>query len=238
MSLLVKEPFLRMLNFYKTINLLVSIKFIPENCNLGQLFDFFKLPRNNIIKLQQIKSELLKLLEKIKKLRPRIILEIGTLNGGTLFLFSRVIDTRAIIISIDLPKRKFNNLLPDWRIPLIKRFPLQHQKLKLIRANSHKASTLSQVKKIIDSKKIDFVFIDASHSYEGVKKDFEMYSPLVKDDGIIAFHDIVNLSGSINTVYKFWEQIKNQYDFDEFYEDPTQKTGGIGVIKYKTKIKY
>jgi predicted O-methyltransferase YrrM len=39
--------------------------------------------------------------------------------------------------------------------------------------------------------KVDFLFIDADHSYEGVKKDFEMYSPLVRKGGIIAFHDII-----------------------------------------------
>jgi hypothetical protein len=37
--------------------------------------------------------------------------------------------------------------------------------------------------------KIDFLFIDADHSYEGVKLDFELYSKLVKKTGIIALHD-------------------------------------------------
>lgn len=37
--------------------------------------------------------------------------------------------------------------------------------------------------------KIDFLHIDADHSYEGVKKDFELYSKLVKKTGIISIHD-------------------------------------------------
>lgn len=37
--------------------------------------------------------------------------------------------------------------------------------------------------------KIDFLFIDGDHSYEGVKKDFELYSTLVNDNGIIVIHD-------------------------------------------------
>lgn len=37
--------------------------------------------------------------------------------------------------------------------------------------------------------KIDFLFIDADHSYEGVKLDFDLYSKLVKKTGIIALHD-------------------------------------------------
>jgi hypothetical protein len=34
------------------------------------------------------------------------------------------------------------------------------------------------------------LFIDGDHTYEGVRRDFEMYSPLVRKGGIIAFHDI------------------------------------------------
>jgi hypothetical protein len=36
---------------------------------------------------------------------------------------------------------------------------------------------------------IDFLHIDAGHSYEDVKKDFNMYSKLVKPGGMISIHD-------------------------------------------------
>jgi hypothetical protein len=37
--------------------------------------------------------------------------------------------------------------------------------------------------------KIDFLFIDGDHSYEGVKKDFELYSKILSDSGVIVLHD-------------------------------------------------
>jgi len=37
--------------------------------------------------------------------------------------------------------------------------------------------------------KIDVLFIDGDHSYEGVKKDFELYSQILSDNGIIFIHD-------------------------------------------------
>jgi hypothetical protein len=37
--------------------------------------------------------------------------------------------------------------------------------------------------------KIDFLFIDGDHSYEGVKKDFELYSNILSENGIIMLHD-------------------------------------------------
>jgi predicted O-methyltransferase YrrM len=35
----------------------------------------------------------------------------------------------------------------------------------------------------------DFVFIDADHSYEACKRDWENYSPMVRPGGIVGFHD-------------------------------------------------
>jgi len=37
--------------------------------------------------------------------------------------------------------------------------------------------------------KIDFLFIDGDHSYEGVKTDFELYSKIISDNGVIVLHD-------------------------------------------------
>ncbi|TXC81412.1 class I SAM-dependent methyltransferase [Luteibaculum oceani] len=36
---------------------------------------------------------------------------------------------------------------------------------------------------------IDFLFVDGDHSYEGVKKDFDLWFPKLKPGGIICFHD-------------------------------------------------
>lgn len=36
---------------------------------------------------------------------------------------------------------------------------------------------------------LDFVFIDAEHSYEGVSRDIERWRPLVRSGGLIAGHD-------------------------------------------------
>lgn len=37
--------------------------------------------------------------------------------------------------------------------------------------------------------KIDFLFIDGNHSYEGVKLDFDLYSTILSDNGIVIIHD-------------------------------------------------
>ena len=37
--------------------------------------------------------------------------------------------------------------------------------------------------------KIDMLWIDADHTYEGIKKDFDLYSKIISDKGIIIIHD-------------------------------------------------
>jgi len=37
--------------------------------------------------------------------------------------------------------------------------------------------------------KIDFLFIDGDHTYEGVKLDFDLYSNILSDNGVIMIHD-------------------------------------------------
>lgn len=40
-----------------------------------------------------------------------------------------------------------------------------------------------------EKKQFNFVFVDACHTYEAVKEDFLLYSQLLNENGIIAFHD-------------------------------------------------
>lgn len=42
---------------------------------------------------------------------------------------------------------------------------------------------------------IDFMFIDGNHTYEGVKNDFERFSPYLKKNGFIIFHDYQRCKG-------------------------------------------
>jgi len=112
----------------------------------------------------------------------------------------------------------------------------------LIQGDSHSIETLRKIEGILRNNRVDFLFIDGDHSYEGVKKDFEMYSPLVRKGGIIAFHDIIpdyytkygiktySWSGE---VHKFWNEVKEKYEHLEIVKDRSQDGAGIGVLFVK-----
>ena len=181
----------------------------------------------------QIKWEVKKLLEILARIKPRCILEIGTARGGTLFSWTRVASDDALIISVDLPGGPFGGGYPILKGLTYKFFARGNQKIVLIRGDSHDIKTLEKVKKILGDKKLDFLFIDGDHSYEGVKRDFEMYAPLVREGGIIAFHDIVpGPSEYVGGVPKFWQELKEKFGGKvlEIVYDWSQGGYGIGVI--------
>lgn len=55
---------------------------------------------------------------------------------------------------------------------------------------------------------VDFVYIDANHLYEYVKKDIELYYPKVKSGGIIGGHDFRADTGVAKAVLEFIEKNK------------------------------
>jgi predicted O-methyltransferase YrrM len=221
------------LGFFALPYVLLRIKGLNRDCTLNELLDFTFNDCAGLIKPAQVQSEISELLEIVNRMKPKVILEIGTANGGTLFLFSHWPPESATIVSIDLPGGRFGGGYPAWRTLLYKSFALLGQKIHLLRADSHKRDTLEQVKAILDGREIDFLFIDGDHTYEGVKTDFDMYSPLVRKGGIIAFHDIVPGGWeSVGGVPQFWNEVKNYYrdKQKEIVQDRSQGGFGIGLL--------
>ncbi|NVM35979.1 MAG: class I SAM-dependent methyltransferase [Candidatus Lokiarchaeota archaeon] len=189
------------------------------------------LPPMLILTAQQIKSELNKFSKLLISKKPKTVLEIGTANGGTLFLLSRLSKPNSVIISVDLPESPYMGGIDYKSKIFFKSFAYNHQKIVMIREDSHKLSTLEKVKKLLKSNKVDVLFIDGDHTYNGVKKDFNMYRNLVRKNGIIVFHDIIEITNEDGVeVNKFWSEIKKDNTYIEIVEDWNQDYGGIGII--------
>lgn len=183
------------------------------------------------IKPLQIKEELASLVKEVRRVNPSTVLEIGTARGGTLFLWTRLARPDAAIMSIDLPGGKFGNGYSRRREFLYRRFAGKSQRLHLLRGDSHSPDTMSEARKFFEGQPLDFLFIDGDHTYEGVKKDWEMYSPLVRAGGVIAFHDIAEHPPSTGCeVARFWNQIKTLHRHLEIIENPKQGWAGVGVL--------
>lgn len=179
----------------------------------------------------QVKEEMISLLEVIALQKPKNILEVGTAMGGTLYLFTRVADPVALIISIDLPGEKTGGGYPEWRELYYRSFASSQQKIRLIRGDSHSPETLYAVTKLLNGHELDFLFIDGDHTYGGVRTDFEMYAPMVRKGGLVAFHDICYHPPETGCeVHKLWNETKNRYKHEEIVKNLHQGWAGIGVL--------
>lgn len=58
---------------------------------------------------------------------------------------------------------------------------------KIIKLRKWSTEAVNDLKK--PGIKVDFLFLDGDHNYEGVKKDWDLYKPLLNKSAIIAFHD-------------------------------------------------
>jgi len=182
----------------------------------------------------QVREEIEGLLSDVASKRPRTVLEIGTAKGGTLFLFARVTSEDAKLISVDLPGGEFGGGYPAWKEHLYASFARGGQRIHLLRADSHDQRTKESVAKLVGETGVDLLFIDGDHTYEGVKRDFELYSPLVSKGGLIALHDILPHATDTGVgVHRLWDEVRGSYDSHEIVGDRAQGWAGIGVLSVR-----
>jgi predicted O-methyltransferase YrrM len=184
-------------------------------------------------------QEITQLLDLLRPARPRRVLEIGANRCGTLFLFAAVAHPSARLLTIDLE-------IPEQRRKAVPRLAWHQQQVEAWRADSHAAGTLSRLRQWLAGDPLDFLFIDGDHSFDGVLRDFEMYGPLVRDGGIIAFHDIVpdfktrigiDTGANVGEVPRFWSGLKQQtYRVRELIADPEQDGMGIGILFHDGRL--
>jgi predicted O-methyltransferase YrrM len=190
--------------------------------------------RNIPLRVVQVKSEFFGLLSLLRERSPKRIVEIGTLDGGTLFLLARAATQDAHIVSVDMPAGQFGGGYPRSHTRFVRSLALPSQTVDLIRGDSHAAETVNEVWNRIGGS-ADLLFIDGDHSLDGVRADFESYRGLVKG-GLIAFHDIVPAASSeVGGVPEFWAAIKDEYPHVELVEDWDQGGYGIGVLSIESE---
>ena len=161
--------------------------------------------------------EVAHLLRFLEQHPPRLIVEVGVWQGGNAAILKTFFPD-ARIIGVD----ELDTGSP--RVPLladnIRRFGIE-----LVTGNSNLPATAERVRAMIPAgQKADYLFIDAAHDYDSVKRDFAVWSPLAN---FVGFHDVHNPE-----VLRFWMEV---CAFDTDHARPAalwkEMDGhGIGVV--------
>ncbi len=164
--------------------------------------------------LQKV-GELAGFLALLVDFKPEVVLEIGSDHGGTLWAWQQIPSVRRVV-AVDLPLGGFHSGRS-----------LDTHGVEVVYGDSHKTETLDEVRDLLGGQ-VDLLFIDGDHTLDGVKSDYEMYSPLVRDGGIVGFHDILTHPNMpYVAVDILWRQLTGL--MEEIITDPPT-WGGIGVL--------
>ena len=180
----------------------------------------------------QKRSEFAPFLATVLKRRPKTVVEIGRAAGGSLWALCRAAASDATIVSVDLPNGPFGGTEASADdVSRLDGYAQPRQSLYLIEANSHDPETVSRVRDL--APRIDLLFIDGDHSYEGVRADFEAYAPLVPEGGLVALHDIApGPTEAVGGVPRFWQELcaKDVKSVEIIADSGCQLGYGIGLI--------
>ena len=178
----------------------------------------------------QVEDEIVALLAELRQRGVRRVVEIGTAAGGTLFLLLNALPRDGIAVSVDLPGGPLGGGYPPWKIALFHAAALGGPRLVLLRGSSQTEQMRQRVAAALDDR-ADFIFVDGDHSYEGARRDFELYREIVRPGGLMGFHDIVPGNGQPGYgVPTLWRQLKARHPHRELVTSWTQGGYGIGLL--------
>lgn len=139
-----------------------------------------------------------------------LVVELGAWAGGGALMMAPFLEHRQSYHAVDTFQA---DAMPD---PYVREYLKGRKHLDVFMENIRpienklviqKGTTLQIAAKWPKDRLIDFLFIDADHSFKGVSQDWISWSPFVKKGGIIAFHDYyVQPGADITAVRKFVDQ--------------------------------
>jgi cephalosporin hydroxylase len=162
-------------------------------------------------KIEAIKSasqgnkEMVALLERVAKIEPKVILEIGVDKGYSMDVWSEAFNPD-VLVGVD-------NNITALSTPAGKGL--------VIEGDSHDEETFAKVVSALEGKEIDFLFIDGDHHYDSVKLDYTNYGQLVRKGGIIAFHDATDIGIDGVEPYRFLAELGKEKDIEVIHIDGT-----------------
>lgn len=135
------------------------------------------------IPIIQTPEDILMVQELIWKVRPTVIVESGVAHGGSLILYASLLELlgRGHVIGVDVEIRKYNRLAIESH-PMSKR-------VSLIEGSSIDESTVAQVSGRVAGTDSVMVMLDSNHSKAHVRRELELYGPMVTPGSYLVVFD-------------------------------------------------
>lgn len=172
--------------------------------------------------LYQEPRETLWLCDILEGVKLNNVLEIGVAYGASMRIWEYLLESTGLLVGVDL-----NGMVnaSEHIKPMLE----QSQKdVRFVLGDSTAIRTVTAVGIHFCGRPVDFLFIDSNHQYQTTKEEYFAYSPMVRQGGIIAFHDVYQKQVGASV---FWQELKEHGGLrtDEYTDG-----NGMGVV-YKPK---
>ena len=145
--------------------------------------------------------EMRQMLIEMSPAEMRVVVEIGTFQGDSLRIWREVLDPDLLIGVQDTDETTPETAREVGAV--------------LIKGKSQDAETYDRVRAALGHdvagwcpRGVDLLYVDGDHMYPSVKRDWELYSPLVRSGGIIVLHDAVIENNDSVEVYRFYREVR------------------------------
>jgi glycosyltransferase involved in cell wall biosynthesis len=162
-------------------------------------------------------DELVWIVDKVKKLTPQAILEIGVESGGTMKIWEELLPQNkgSLLIGLDLSPNM------QWDITKSK------VSVTVIKGDAHTSEVLQQVSELLNGRKLDFIFIDSEHTPQAACLETETYRQLLKPCGVIGYHDINDIKAYLDTLDQ--SRVERYIKQPPYSDFGRQNSPGIGI---------
>ena len=141
-------------------------------------------------------------------IQAKICVEIGVAHGATTKALCKYIKkNNGHVYGFDIWSthglvNQFQNIGSRESVTeMLKKNNLHNFTLTKIDVINNRSDFETNLDTLLNGSLIDFAFIDADHSYIGIKNDFEVVYPRLSPHGIIAFHDSLMIDGCREFVF-------------------------------------
>lgn len=135
------------------------------------------------------------LLEKYaKEVSPHTdVVELGSYKGKSTVYIARSVPAFVNIVCVDTFMADATTAIREDTLDCFLSNTAEFSNITVIPGKTNHVAKL--MKHNEHTNRISLLFIDADHSYEGVKADFEGFSPFVAPGGVVIFHDAYGENG-------------------------------------------
>lgn len=155
-------------------------KWLQQSLLKKYIYNFTWLGRPII----QLPQDIIALQEIIWAVKPDLIIEAGIAHGGSLMFWASMLEMiggNGKVVGIDIEIRAHNRSEIE-KHPLFKR-------IELIEGDSTSDETLKKVHEIAKNFTKVMVILDSDHTHNHVKKELDLYSPLVTEGSYLVAFD-------------------------------------------------